>query len=50
MCPEIPTRVESLVWTKQERKYLGRMWVNSGKGEFDSEVGELYQGLFIYFS
>ena len=39
-CPVIPTRVESLVWTKPERNWLDKMWLDSGVGELDSGVGE----------
>ena len=41
-CPVIPTCVESLVWTKPERNWLDKMWLDSGVGEFDTGVGELY--------
>ena len=39
-CPVIPTRVESLVWTKPERNWLDKMWLDSG-------VGELYLSPFL---
>ena len=38
-CPVIPTRVESLVWTKPERNRLDKMRLDSRMGEFDSGVG-----------
>ena len=44
-CPVFPTRVESLVWTKSERNWLDKMWLDSGVGGFDCGVGEFDSGL-----
>ena len=32
-CPVIPTRVENLAWTKPERDWLNKMWLDSGVEE-----------------
>ena len=41
---------ESLVWTKPERNWSDKMWLDSGVGEFDSGVRELYFPFLFRFS
>ena len=37
----MPTRVESLVWTKPERNRLDKMWLDFGMGSLTAEWGSL---------